>query len=319
MAEGPRFLPRWTCDAKDVIGGGLQAESAGFESTWKRVAAEGVCPESSRGQRQPAAASYIAPVPTGLSSRRISQVLPRGLSDKHQLPDGDVAPQPISDDGREIDDETREWLVSLGGASRTREEALERLHQLLLRFTHAELTRRGRRQPVSGPELDDLAHQAADDALVAITAKLTQFRGESRFTTWAYRFAVLEVSSKLGRHFWRQPNVAFDNEDWERFPDQFGVDPGDHAQRLELISAVRRAVDEVLTDHQRQVFVAIMVDGVPLEALALRLGSNRNAIYKTMYDARRKLRATLVATGYLPGAEEDAGIRQDRRDPARRS
>jgi RNA polymerase sigma-70 factor (ECF subfamily) len=242
-------------------------------------------------------------------------------SGEQELLGSNAAPGRFSDDRRDIDDETRQWLASLAGTgtSRTREKALERLHELLLRVAHAELGRRQSRQPITGPELDDLAHQAADDALVAITAKLSQFRGESRFTTWAYKFAVLEVSSKLGRHFWRHPSVPFENEDWERFPDQFGVDPGDHAQRIELIGAVRRAIDETLTDHQRHVFVAIMVDGVPLEALVVQLGSNRNAIYKTMFDARRKLRAALVANGYLTSSEDGASIREDRNDAVRRS
>jgi RNA polymerase sigma-70 factor, ECF subfamily len=101
--------------------------------------------------------------------------------------------------------------------------------------------------------------------------------------------------------------VTFEKEDWERLPDRFGVDPGDHAARLKLMNAVSTAVDEVLTVHQRRVFIAIMVDGVPLEALAVKLGSNRNAIYKTVYDARRKLRGAVAANGYLSTAETTPG------------
>ena len=219
-------------------------------------------------------------------------------------PGSNAAPTEHSENGRRSDDDTQQWLANLDKTSRTRDDALRRLHDLLLRVAYSELRRRsGRAYSVTGPEVDDLAHQAADDSLVAITAKLPQFRGESRFTTWAFKFAVLEVSSKLGRHFWQRPGVPFEKEDWERLPDRFGVDPSDHAQRLELISALRRAVDEALTAHQRRVFVAIMVDGVPLEALALKLGSNRNAIYKTMYEARQRLRAALVANGYLATVE----------------
>ena len=106
------------------------------------------------------------------------------------------------------DDETAQWLLALGGAGPARERALARLHGLLLRIARAELGRRAGRHPITGPELDDLAHQSADDALLAVTAKLGQFRGESRFTTWAYKFVVLEVSSKLGRHFWQRPAVV---------------------------------------------------------------------------------------------------------------
>jgi RNA polymerase sigma-70 factor (ECF subfamily) len=97
-----------------------------------------------------------------------------------------------------------------------------------------------------------------DDALVAITAKLSGFRGESRFTTWAYKFVVLEVSAKLSRHFWERSTASLDLGDWERLPDGFGVAAEDHAQRRELIDALRRAVSDQLTAHQQQIFVALV-------------------------------------------------------------
>ena len=181
----------------------------------------------------------------------------------------------------------------------------------MLRVARAELRRRGGQHPVTGPELDDLAHQAAGDALLAITAELAQFRGESRFTTWACKFVILEVSAKLGRHFWQRQAVPLDAGDWDRLPDRFGMRPDEHAWQRHPIPAVRRAVERELTERQRQVFVAIVVNGVPLDALAAQLGSNRNALYKTMFDARRKLRAVLAANGYLSTAgragPEDAG------------
>ena len=206
------------------------------------------------------------------------------------------------------DDETAQWLLALGGAGPARERALARLHGLLLRIARAELGRRAGRHPVTGPELDDLAHQSADDALLAVTAKLGQFRGDSRFTTWAYKFVVLEVSSKLGRHFWQRPAVVLDAEEWDRLPDRFGTSPADHAERQDLVGALRRAVEEELTERQRRVFTAIVVHGVPLDALVVQLGSSRNAIYKTMFDARRKLRAALAAKGYLAGSAHRTGL-----------
>jgi RNA polymerase sigma-70 factor, ECF subfamily len=206
------------------------------------------------------------------------------------------------------DDETALWLSALGGTGPARERALTRLHGLLLRAARAELGRRAGQHPITGPEPDDLAHQPAADALLAITAKLAEFRGESRFTTWAYKFVVLEVSSKLGRHFWQRPSVPLDAADWERLPDRFGTSPADHAERRDLAAAVRRAVEEDLTERQRRVFIAIAVNGVPLDALVVRLGSSRNAIYKTMFDARRKVRAALVANGYLAGSAGEAGL-----------
>jgi RNA polymerase sigma-70 factor, ECF subfamily len=199
----------------------------------------------------------------------------------------------------ELDAESAGWLRTLEGSGAARDAALARLHALLLRVTRSELRRREVRHSVTGPELDDLAHQAADDALMAVLAKLGLFRGESRFTTWAYKFAVLEVSAKLGRHFWQRPATILDASQWDRLPDRLGLSPDDAAEQHDLLAALRRAVDEQLTDRQRRVFTAIVVDGVPLDALVVQLGSSRNALYKTMFDARRKLRAALVANGYL--------------------
>ena len=132
-----------------------------------------------------------------------------------------------------------------------------------------------------------------------VVRKVGEFRGESRFTTWACKFAIFEVSTKVGRHFWQRPTVAMDGEDWDRLPDRFGLDPARAAEWRDVVAALRRAVDDELTDHQRRIFVAIVLNGVPLDALVAELGSNRNAIYKTLFDARRKLRAALVTHGYL--------------------
>jgi RNA polymerase sigma-70 factor (ECF subfamily) len=199
----------------------------------------------------------------------------------------------------QLDPESAGWVSALTRAGAEREAALARLHGLLLRIARAEVHRRGPRAQITGPELDDLAHQAAADALLAITGKIGQFRGDSRFTTWAYKFVIFEVSAKIGRHFRRPPAVPLDTEDWERLPDRFGFDPARQYEWRELLTALRRAVNEKLTERQRAIFVAIVLNGVPLDALVLELGSNRNAIYKTLFDARRKLRADLVANGYL--------------------
>jgi RNA polymerase sigma-70 factor, ECF subfamily len=173
------------------------------------------------------------------------------------------------------------------------------LHRLLLRVAFRELDRRRRSSTIAGPELDDVAHQAADDAVLAILAKLDQFRGESKFTTWAYRFVVLEISMKLGRHFWRAPHPQAEGDEWELLPDRFGLGPERRAEWIDMVRALRRAVDEELTPHQREIFSAIVLREVPLDALVVQLGSNRNAIYKAMFDARRKLRQSLAAKGYV--------------------
>src|SRR5579859_1108563 len=180
---------------------------------------------------------------------------------------------PVSSPPRQLDPGSAEWVRVLTGGGAEREAGLGRLHALLLQIARAELKRRGGQLPITGPELDDLGYQAAADALVAITAKLAQFRGESRFTTWAYKFVILEVSAKVGRHFWRHPTTPMDADAWDRLPDRFGLDPAREAEWRDLSDAVRRAVDEQLTPRQRQVFVAIVLNGMPLDALTVELDS----------------------------------------------
>lgn len=197
------------------------------------------------------------------------------------------------------DAESAEWVRRLTATGRECEDAKAELHAMLLRFARSQANRRGPRFHVTGPEIDDVAHQATADALLAITAKVADFRGESRFTTWAFKFVLLEVSSKLGRHFWREAPAAYDSEEWDRLPDLFGPDPEGESEWRDLMAGLRAAIDTTLTDHQRRLFVAIVLNQVPLDALVEKLGSNRNAIYKALFDARRKLRAALVANGYL--------------------
>lgn len=199
-------------------------------------------------------------------------------------------------------DESAQWVTALSGAGEIHDQAVARLHAMLVRVCHRELQRRRGQLDVTGPELEDLAHQAAADATMAVTAKIATFRGDSRFTTWAYKFAVFEVSTKVGRHFWQKRTTPLDGQDWDRLPDRLGVDPAGHAQHQELIAAVRAAVDTELSARQRTVFIALVVRGISLDELVAQTGSNRNALYKTMFDARGKIRRSLVTNGFLDGA-----------------
>jgi RNA polymerase sigma-70 factor (ECF subfamily) len=200
---------------------------------------------------------------------------------------------------RALDPESAAWLRSLRAEGPGRVAAIARLHAALLRIAHEETQRRAPRRRIAGPELDDLAHQAAADALLAIVGKLDRFRGESRFTTWAHRFVVLEVASKLGRHFWREETVSLDDEAWERLPAASDIDPARQSESHELLAALGDAVEQQLTERQQQIFVARALRGVSLDVLAIEVGGNRNAISKVLFDARRKVRAALVADGHL--------------------
>ena len=196
------------------------------------------------------------------------------------------------------DPESQEWLRRLRADGAEGDRAQADLHSLLLRVAHGEANRRRGTLPDAVlADLDDLCTQAADDALLAVVTKLDQFAGRSRFTTWAIKFAMLETSVRLRRHAWRGRPVFLDDDAWQRVPDRGATDAPDRAEQRELLAHIARAVAERLTDHQRRVFTAAAVHEVPIDVLAERLGSNRNAIYKTLHDARRSLRRALADDG----------------------
>jgi RNA polymerase sigma-70 factor, ECF subfamily len=180
-----------------------------------------------------------------------------------------------------------------------RDGAVAELHALLLRAARFEVSRRrASLAKVRGEELEDIAVQAADDALVAVLAKLGEFRGASRFTTWAYKFALLETSARLRRRAWQEREVVLDSDAWTRLAATAPGGPEADAERAELLQAISDCIGEELTPHQRRVLVALAIDGVPIDVLAERLDTTRGALYKTLHDARRKLRAALAERGF---------------------
>jgi RNA polymerase sigma-70 factor, ECF subfamily len=196
------------------------------------------------------------------------------------------------------DAESRAWLDALRARGADRDAAVERLHALLVRAARFEVgRRRGALARVRGEELDDLAMQAADDALVAVLAKLDDYRGASRFTTWAYKFALLEAGVRLRKRAWQEREVVLDSDSWTRLGRSTPGSDAD-AERGELLDAIRECIGQELTPHQREVLVSLAIDGVPIDVLAERLDTTRGALYKTLHDARRKLRALLGERGF---------------------
>jgi RNA polymerase sigma-70 factor (ECF subfamily) len=205
-----------------------------------------------------------------------------------------------------LDPESREWLRSLRGHGREHDDALARLHALLLRGARFECARRRPALPhLRGNDLDDIANQAADDALVSILARLNSFRGASRFTTWAYKFALLEAAVKLRRRAWQGREIPLEPETWSLFSGT-GIEPDESAEQNELLNTLQEAIADVLTPHQRRVLVALALNGVPIDVLADRLNTTRGALYKTLHDARRKLRARLEELGLSLDTLEEA-------------
>ena len=191
---------------------------------------------------------------------------------------------------------SREWLRSLRADGATRNEAVERLHALLLRAARFEAARRRRHMPHVRDELEEIAHEAAGDALISVLAHLDDFRGESRFTTWAYKFAVLETAVKLRKRAWQGQELPVSPEAWNLLS-SVTFAPDAAVEQGELLSVIQKAVGDVLTPRQRQVLVALVLNGVPIDVVAERLDTTRGALYKTLHDARRKLREHLEGQG----------------------
>jgi RNA polymerase sigma-70 factor (ECF subfamily) len=196
------------------------------------------------------------------------------------------------------DQESRAWIAALRGDGHEREQATARLYELLLRGARFEVNRRRAALPhLRGGDFDDLAHQAAGDALMAILRKLDDFRGDSRFTTWAYKFALLEAAVKLRRRSWQGRELPVEPEQWSLIAESESRAGGELEQR-ELLEGIQGAIKEDLSPHQREVLLAVAVNGVPIDVMAERLNTTRGALYKTIHDARKKLRASLEAAGF---------------------
>lgn len=192
----------------------------------------------------------------------------------------------------------RDWVGRLSSAGAERDAAIAELHGLLLRAARFEIGRcRAAFPQLDNGDQDDLALQAADDAMISILRRLGDFRGQSRFTTWAYKFAMLEAGVKARRHAWQGREILLDVARWPTLADGAPT-PQQHAEARDLLLALREEIESKLTAHQRQVLVAIALDGIPIDVLAERLNTSRGALYKTLHDARQKLRIALEARGW---------------------
>jgi RNA polymerase sigma-70 factor, ECF subfamily len=144
-------------------------------------------------------------------------------------------------------------------------------------------------------DTDEVAMEAADDALISVRARLDDFHGDSRFATWAYKFALLEAAVKLRRRAWQGRELPTAPTGMNLFAD-IRLEPDVALEQRELLDAVQEGI-ECLTPHQRDVLVALALNGVPIDVLAERLATTRGALYKTLHDARVKLRRHVAAAG----------------------
>lgn len=204
------------------------------------------------------------------------------------------------------DVESRRWVRRLHTVGAERDQAVVELRTLLLGAARFEVRRRRRTMPhLRGDDYDDVAEQSANDALLAVLEKLDSYRGESRFTTWVFKFALLEAAVKLRRRAWQGQEIPLDVDHWPLLADA-GATPDRDAETAQLLHAIGEAIERELTPRQRQVLVATTLNGIPIDVLAERLRTTRGALYKSLHDARRKLRACLAQKGLAVGEGGDA-------------
>ena len=202
-----------------------------------------------------------------------------------------------------LDRESRGWLEALRSDGPSHAQAVTDLYDLLHRAArHEAQRRRGSLPERAAQDLDDIARQAAGDAVVVVLRKIGTYRGASRFTTWAYKFVIFEVSAALRRESWRGRSITMDDVAWERLADDAGSTIQTRVEIRELLDAIERSVAADLTARQRHIFAAVVVHDIPIDVLADRLDSTRGAIYKALHDARRNLRSSLEAQGWVAGA-----------------
>jgi RNA polymerase sigma-70 factor (ECF subfamily) len=199
---------------------------------------------------------------------------------------------------RAPDETSRAWLTRLHESSPEHDIALAELHGLLLKAARFTLARRRPLASDVRERLDDLASEVADEALVAVLAHLADYRGESRFTTWAWKFAVVQASVALRRRAWAARELPAEDDVWQAVSRD--PSPETRLEQQELLAAIKVGVETALSAHQRAVFVAVALNEVPIDVLAERMRTTRGALYKTLHDARHNLRAYLAASCLAP-------------------
>ncbi len=198
-----------------------------------------------------------------------------------------------------------QWIAELTGPPLVQAPALEDLRQRLQRGIFYYLSReRSDLAHLATQELNQIAEDLAQDATLRVIANLDSFRGDSRFTTWATKIAVRLAISDLRRARYKDFSLDGLTAEGDTLPatnDAFLnntiPNPENATERADVLVKIERALDEALTDRQRQALSAVALQGVPLEIVAERLGTNRNALYKLLHDARRKLRLHLESQG----------------------
>jgi RNA polymerase sigma-70 factor, ECF subfamily len=214
----------------------------------------------------------------------VQQDVAAGSRERHSVPD-------------------QEWVSRLSVPGPVRDQTIGHLHELMIRAAWHQVARMPESAALGAARRAEIVHSAADEATVSVLTRLSTFEGRSKFTTWAYKFGILHAGVELRRVAWRGREIDLGSIPE---PSALGPTPESQAEGRDLARAVWRGLDEALTPHQRRITVALLVDDVPIDVLAERLGTTRSALYKTLHDARKRLRVFLADQGYLnlPSSKE---------------
>ncbi|HET6877808.1 MAG TPA: sigma-70 family RNA polymerase sigma factor [Jatrophihabitans sp.] len=194
------------------------------------------------------------------------------------------------------------WLVALRNRGRDYDEAVRYVRDLVRRAARQQIARMPHvRAELGAVRAEEIIESAADEATVAVLERLHSFEGRSRFTTWVYKFGVWHAAAEARRALWRDRPLELGGH---HAANEQQLTPESYAEARDLSTAVSLAIHTALTPHQRRIVLALIVDGVPIDVLAERLGTSRNTLYKAVHDARVSLRKELLRRGYLRAPAE---------------
>ncbi len=194
--------------------------------------------------------------------------------------------------------EDQHWVDGLTDRGPRRERTCSDLYAILLRAAKFELRQRSSAARVGGTDLDDIAYQAASDALLSVMRRAREFRGDSKFTTWATRFVAFEVTAKLRQHVAAHRALPLLPEHCAGLVDEQS-NPDHEIEARDLADAVLIVVNTWFSAHQRAVFFMVLTRGLPAAVAGRQIGLNANTVYQTVFRARQCLRSHLLAQGFL--------------------
>lgn len=202
-----------------------------------------------------------------------------------------------------VDGDDRRWIAALRDRGVDHEDAVRRLHKTVEQAARHQVRRMPHVWAALGvARAEEIIDSAADEATMAVLGSLGRFEGRSRFTTWAYKFGIYHAATEARRAMWHDRPVALD--DTTELMSRDPMTPEAYAETRDFAAAVTHAMRTVLTSHQRSVAHALIVEEVPIDVLAERMATNRNALYKTLHDARVKLRAELLRLGFVTSSQK---------------